>query len=52
MRQQNNDWLLIIAFIIFAIVVVAVNTWNTKQICKTADVYWINGTQYSCKLFK
>lgn len=52
MRQQNNDWLLIIAFIIFAIVVVAVNTWNTKQICKTADVYWIKGTQYSCKWFK
>jgi hypothetical protein len=49
MRQQNNDWLLIIAFIIF---VVAVNTWNTVQVCKDQDVYWVNGTQFTCKLFK
>lgn len=52
MRQQNNDWLLIIGFIIFAIVVVAVNTWNTVQVCKGQDVYWVNGTQFTCKLFK
>lgn len=49
MRQQNNGWLLIIAFIIF---VVAVNTWNTVQVCKGQDVYWVNGTQFTCKLFK
>jgi hypothetical protein len=52
MRQQNNDWLLIIGFIIFAIFVVAVNTWNTVQVCKDQDVYLVNGTQFTCKLFK
>lgn len=31
MRQQNNDWLLIIAFIIFAIVVVAVNGLSNRS---------------------
>ncbi|ENW78646.1 hypothetical protein F909_03608 [Acinetobacter sp. ANC 3929] len=52
MRQKNNDWLLIIAFIVFVIFAVAINTWNTVQVCKGQDVYWVNGTQHTCKFFK
>ncbi|VXA55450.1 conserved hypothetical protein [Acinetobacter proteolyticus] len=52
MRQKNNDWLLIIAFIVFVIFAVAINTWNTVQVCKGQDVYWVNGTQYTCRWLK
>ncbi|WP_167353043.1 hypothetical protein [Acinetobacter proteolyticus] len=52
MRRNNNEWLFILIFIVLAIVAVAINTWNTVQVCKDQDVYWVNGTQHICKLFK
>ncbi len=52
MRKQNNDWLWILGFVLFAALALAVNTWNTIQVCKNQDVYWVNGTQHTCKLFK
>ncbi len=52
MRKRNNNWLWIVGFIVSVILAVAVNTWNTNQLCKTQDVYWVNGTQHTCTLFK
>ncbi|WP_171076748.1 hypothetical protein [Acinetobacter sp. Ver3] len=52
MKRRNNDWLWIAGFILLMMLVVAVNTWNTVQVCKSQDVYWVNGTQHTCKLFK
>lgn len=50
--MRNNNWIGIIAFIVLMIIGVAVNTWNTIQVCKNQDVYWVEGTQYTCKFFK
>lgn len=52
MRQQNNNWLWVLVFLVFALVAGLINGWNTIQVCKTHDVYWVKGTQYSCKFFK
>lgn len=52
MKRRNNDWLWIAGFILLMILAVAVNTWNTVQVCKSQDVYWVNGTQHTRKLFK
>lgn len=52
MKHRNKDWLWIVGFIVLAILAVAINTWNTVQVCKSQDVYWVNGTQHTCKLFK
>ena len=52
MRQRNNDWFFILVFVLFAAAIMAANTWNIFQVCKAADVYWVSGTQYTCKWFK
>ena len=52
MRRNNNDWIIILGFIILAILTIAFNTWNAVQVCKTTEVYLVGGTQYSCKLLK
>ncbi|WP_171479078.1 hypothetical protein [Acinetobacter haemolyticus] len=52
MRKRNDDWLWIVGFIVCVVLAVAVNTWNTTQVCKNQDVYWVNGTQHTCTLFK
>lgn len=52
MRQKNNDWVYIAVFIVLAILCLALNTYNAVQVCKTADVYWVKGTQYSCRWLK
>lgn len=52
MRQQNNNWLWVLIFLVFALAAGLVNGLNTLQVCKTHDVYWVKGTQYSCKFFK
>lgn len=52
MRQKNNDWFFILVFMLMAAVIISANALNIFQICKTADAYWVNGTQYTCKWFK
>jgi len=52
MRQKNNDWFYIAVFIVLAILGFGMNAYNARQICKTADVYWVNGTQYTCRWLK
>lgn len=36
MRQKNNDWFFILMFVLFAAVIMAANTLNIFQVCKTA----------------
>ncbi|MDQ9009017.1 hypothetical protein RFI36_04770 [Acinetobacter gerneri] len=52
MRRNNKQWLYVVAFIVFAICAVTFNAYNTIQVCKTQDVYWVSGTQHTCKWFK
>lgn len=51
-RKKDRSWLVIGAFVVFAVIALALNGYNTVQVCKTQDVYWVSGTQYSCKWFK
>ena len=50
--KRDNDWIWIICILMVVVIAIAVNTWNRVQVCKSQDVYWVNGTQYTCKLFK
>lgn len=52
MKHRNNDWLWIIGFIALVIICIAINFWNMVQVCKKQDVYWVKGTQHTCKPFK
>lgn len=47
-----NEWLWVVGFIVMLILSVATSVWNTRQVCKNQDVYWVDGTQYTCKLMK
>ncbi|MFT4021992.1 MAG: hypothetical protein QM666_10790 [Acinetobacter sp.] len=52
MRKRNDDWIWVVGFIVVLILAAAVNVWNTVNVCKNQDVYWVNGTQHTCKPFK
>lgn len=50
--RRDNDWIWVLVMIAFALFAVATNAWNTYQVCKSSDVFWVSGTQYTCTLFK
>lgn len=52
MRRNDNSWMWVVLFIIATILTATVNVWNTIQVCKSNDVYWVSGTQYSCNWIK
>lgn len=52
MRRKQNDWGLIVVIIIVVFLGIGFSVFNTVAVCKTHDVYWVNGTQYSCAWLK
>ncbi|WP_171258923.1 hypothetical protein [Acinetobacter pittii] len=52
MGRNQTNWFLIVLIIIVVFLGIGFSVFNTVQVCKTRDVYWVNGTQYSCAWLK
>ncbi len=48
MGRNQSNWLLIVLLIMLVFLGVGFSIFNTIEVCKTQDIYWVNGTQYTC----
>ncbi|EXC78393.1 hypothetical protein J709_0282 [Acinetobacter baumannii 7893] len=52
MGRNQTNWLLIVLLIMLVFLGVGFSIFNSIEVCKTHDIYWVNGTQYSCAWVK
>lgn len=52
MGRNQTNWLLIVLLIMLVFLGVGLSIFNSIEVCKTHDIYWVNGTQYSCAWVK
>ena len=51
-KKKDKSWLYVVVFMVFVVVALTLKAFNTIQVCKTQDVFWVSGTQYTCEWFK
>jgi len=49
---MQNEHFLILVIVVLVFLGIGFSVFNTIEVCKTHDIYWVSGTQYSCSWFK